>query len=202
MCCPKNCKWSSWGSWSNCDAKGCGAGTRTRCRRVVEKASCDGTCEGSGIQTQKCHKCCPSNCKWNKWSSWGSCEFKSGNCGKGVSKRVRSVAVKESCGGYPCDGGSVQQKACSKCCPRDAKWGPWGKWSKCNAGCNKSGFKTRTRKIKVKAACGGRKIQGSKMQKAPCIGSCSCHGHCGCSYKGKGKGKCGKGGKGKSKGKG
>ena len=51
----------------------------------------------------------PTNCLWGPWSSWDQCSV---SCGKGVSKRTRTVAIPEKNGGT-CNGEAEETAECS-----------------------------------------------------------------------------------------
>ena len=58
-CCKKDCKWSPWTDWSECEAVNkytqCGPGKSVRSRKVAQYASCGGKhCKGPCEQHKSC----------------------------------------------------------------------------------------------------------------------------------------------------
>ena len=152
-CCPVNCEWGTWRSWSTCSAT-CGRGTYTRSRTYVRQSSCGGSsCQGSSTETTSCNfRCCPVNCRWGSWSNWGAC---SATCGGGTSTRTRTYVRHFSCGGSFCQGSFSETKFCNaNCCPVDCEWGEWVDLGKCTSICG-TGFQFVSRKRVKDAACGG-----------------------------------------------
>ena len=166
QCCPVNCVWSSWSAYGLCSAS-CGSGNQTRSRSVAVTLSCGGAgCSGSSTQTQSCNShCCPVNCVWGSWGTYGSCTT---TCGGGNQTRSRSVAVQPSCGGLSCSGSFIHTKPCNfQCCPINCVWGAWNTYSACSVTCG-GGFKNRTRQFFVASTCGGVECQGPSNQSIQC----------------------------------
>ncbi|XP_066290685.1 fibropellin-1-like [Branchiostoma lanceolatum] len=189
-CCPRNCQWHSWGSWSSCSPS-CGSSRiRTRTRSKTTE-SCGGTpCSGSSTDRDYCgSRCCPQNCRWGSWGSWGSC---SASCERsGTQTRTRREYT-EYCGGRPCSGSDTDTRSCmGGCCRRNCRWGDWSSWGTCTAPCGNTGTHTRTRTIAVSASCGGSSCTGDASETNPCNRHCphgSPNGLLGCNCAGTGYG--------------
>ncbi|XP_078680022.1 coadhesin-like [Branchiostoma floridae x Branchiostoma belcheri] len=123
VCCPRNCQWGSWGSWSSCSAS-CGSGTQRRSRSIAVSANCGGIpCNGSTSETKSCHAgCCPRDCSWSDWSSWGNCTAPCGNTG--TQTRTRTISVTPYCGGSSCTEDSSETSPCNRHCPHGTPDGP------------------------------------------------------------------------------
>ena len=68
QCCPVNCRWTSWSSYSLC-SKSCGIGTRFRTRHIAVAPSCNGAaCYGGDTEVAFCqfNPICPSDHRRNK----------------------------------------------------------------------------------------------------------------------------------------
>ncbi|XP_078573545.1 SCO-spondin-like isoform X3 [Branchiostoma floridae x Branchiostoma japonicum] len=170
QCCPVNCQWSSWGSWSSCSAS-CGSGTQTRTRSIAVPVSCAGrACDGGTTESKSCNGgCCPRNCQWHNWSSWSACTASCGN--SGTRSRTRGNTT-EYCGGSQCSGDSSQVEACNRgCCPQNCQWHNWSSWSACTATCGSSGTQSRTRG-RTSEQCGGRECSGSNREVQACNRQC------------------------------
>ena len=170
-CCPTNCVWASWQNWCAC-SKSCGGGTQWRKRHIAEEESCGGICPGTPKETRTCNTgCCPRDCMWAGWASWGSCYYGVGkSCGTGTQKRTRRQSQTVFCGGKACLGTDTDTKTCSKCCPTDCTWNSWSAWQACSKSCG-GGSQIRTRSIRTPASCGG-KCPGSTSQSQTCNRQC------------------------------
>jgi hypothetical protein len=58
-----------------------------------------------------------------------------------------------------------------RCCPVNCVVGGWGSWGFCNAACERSGTRTRTRPITTRQYCGGTGCPTRTSSKA-CSGPC------------------------------
>lgn len=92
------------------------------------------------------------DCQWYDWSPWSFCTK---SCGGGVSKRKRTVAVKETTGGHPCEGDEEDLGRCNDVdCPLDCQWGDWTSWSDCTASCD-GGVRQREKPVILEANAQG-----------------------------------------------
>ena len=158
--CPDNTtNYFEWSSWSECSAKSCGNGTRSRWKKLMAPSklmSGDGSeivLERS-VCTFNSEKCQTTDKAWSDWSSWSNC---SKNCGQGFTFRKRI------CQQSFCDGLSNEIKFCVNNieCKEELtqkneaiskndlilnqtssknEWSGWSQWSQCNG---VSFFKTR-----------------------------------------------------------
>lgn len=87
-----NCKWMTWGDWSDCD----GSGQRKRVRSFTEAKEGGSPCSGDMQEVKECKasSSCEKQekfCLWSSWSPWSSC---SKTCGTGSRRqRTRSLVV-------------------------------------------------------------------------------------------------------------
>ena len=58
-----------------------------------------------------------------------------------------------------------------RCCPRNCAVGSWGSWGACNAACERTGTRTRSRRIITSPSCGGTGCPSTSSSKA-CSGPC------------------------------
>lgn len=140
-------EWSVWGACScSCD------GIRARSRHIREYARNGGkTCtdslkEVSGCNEDQCGKHEQVDCEFGPWKPWGLC---SSECGGGVQKRYRYIAVEPRGGGKPCRGSLITVQGCNyRPCIKgvDCAWGEWSNWDTCSAQCG-GGQKGRYRHI-------------------------------------------------------
>eukprot|EP00747_Dinoflagellata_sp_TGD_P216401 gnl/TRDRNA2_/TRDRNA2_88942_c0_seq1.p1 gnl/TRDRNA2_/TRDRNA2_88942_c0~~gnl/TRDRNA2_/TRDRNA2_88942_c0_seq1.p1 ORF type:complete len:725 (-),score=158.82 gnl/TRDRNA2_/TRDRNA2_88942_c0_seq1:198-2204(-) len=111
--CPKDCKVSSWGQWSECSSV-CGGGMRSRNRKVLVQAAHGGEpCpEENSIGEQCNNHPCDVDCKLSEWSAWGSC---SRACDGGFMPRTMEViAPAQGSGHCPSEEERTQYLACNK----------------------------------------------------------------------------------------
>lgn len=150
--------WSSWGPWSECDAR-CGRGTRWRVRRcdTPPPSAAHLTCEGFPLLSEPCegNQCAnylqyfepDSGGHWSDWGPWSQC---SEVCGRGVMKRRRicNEATTSRIGqlwGTHCRGQHEQLKMClSEKCRLNGGWSGWSAWGPCTQSCG-AGRRTRSR---------------------------------------------------------
>ncbi|CAE7363100.1 ADGRB3, partial [Symbiodinium microadriaticum] len=110
------------------------------------------------------------DCQWYDWSPWSFCTK---SCGGGVSKRKRTVAVKETTGGHPCEGDEEDLGRCNDVdCPLDCQWGDWTSWSDCTASCD-GGVRQREKPVILEESpraclqprrrCGSRRVQHAAL---------------------------------------
>ena len=62
QCCPYDCKWRSWSTWSKCIS-----GKISRKRQILSFQGCGGKCEGKAKEEVDC------SCK--AWTPWSRCDF-------------------------------------------------------------------------------------------------------------------------------
>jgi len=106
-----------------------------------------------------------SDCVWGNWADWSAC---SAPCGGGVMERRRDTKFSASDGGKECEGPDWQEEACNLApCPRDCKWGDWGRWESCSKSCG-GGETMRSRTVAELPFGGGRRCEGLDTEKQPC----------------------------------
>ena len=136
-----NCKWSDFGSWSNCSAP-CGKGEQNRTRTVLAAASNGGNdCTGTHEEKRACKiEECPGT-------------------GKILSLLVTYCITKENCC-VPCISKNILFPV------TDCEWEDW-KIGKCTETCG-GGIRTNTRAEKVSATQGGAKCDGPAFIEETC----------------------------------
>jgi len=168
--CPTACVWQQWTEWTTCPVS-CGFGNVTRSRKSTNAQHGGAACIGEVNAIETCHEgYCPVDCVWSVWSEW-QCGT---SCGKGLSRRNRTVVVPAENGGTPCDGNAIESTACPSLpdCPVDCTWSDWQAWSACSATCGK-GVINRIRQRAVFASHGGHRCFGTEDDEAPCeVGIC------------------------------
>ncbi|XP_028399271.1 protocadherin Fat 4-like [Dendronephthya gigantea] len=169
--CPRrDCTYTQWGQWGACTAK-CGyVGIKTRTRSLRSSAQCGGRCDYKYSEQASCpNTCCPIDCRYT-WQSWSACDV---TCGHGKRTRYMKITSNEKCGGKPCPSTRTQKAVCGdgRCCPVNCRVGSWGAWGGCNAACERSGTKTRTRPITTRSSCNGNACP-STTDSQPCTGPC------------------------------
>jgi len=177
---PSDCQTGDWTPWGECSAT-CGGGEKHRSRKI-EKASRHGgkpceeeTSEVRGCGMEPCKQ--PLDCRWGEWSDFDEC---SKPCGGGQQTRSRHVETSPRNGGKLCDPLTTEEVAgcntqsCDVQIPcRDAKWGPWSKWSLCSATCDE-GFRTRHRQVGVEPNYCGQPAEGKYDEFEKCnLGPCN-----------------------------
>merc|ERR1719153_1176043 len=127
--CKVNGVWSSWGSWSSCNAQ---SGKKKRTRHCNNPAPKNGgaSCPGSSSNETSCRV----NGAWSSWGSWSSCNAQSGK--KKRTRHCNNPAPKN--GGASCFGSSSDKDNCKV----NGAWNSWGSWSSCNV---HTGKKKKTR---------------------------------------------------------
>ena len=77
-------------------------------------------CSGVSIQEKECNAHgYPVDCKWGKWTTWGSCTE---TCCGGTEVTTSVIKQEALNGGIECSGGSTQEKKCNtNGCPVDCK---------------------------------------------------------------------------------
>ncbi|XP_078600551.1 properdin-like [Branchiostoma floridae x Branchiostoma japonicum] len=127
-CCPRNCLWHNWSTWSACTTSCGNSGTRSRTRSKTAEYCGGSQCSGDGDQVEACNRgCCPENCRWLSWGSWGACTHQCGNTGTRQRTRTTEAAT---CGGRECTGDDSETSPCNRYCPHGSPNGP---------GCNCAG---------------------------------------------------------------
>ena len=150
--CPVDCLMQNWEAWTSCSVT-CGAGSKSRTRKIFTKAANGGKACGLTTATADCAAGpCPINCQVNGWSAWSPC---SAECGGGASTRERSVATHATLDGYTCPH-LTERKACNtEFCPVDCVVGTWESWTLCTKTCG-GGSQKRVRHPIHAAAFGGK----------------------------------------------
>jgi len=92
------------------------------------------------------------DCQVSKWSLGSECSAK---CGGGVSVKSRCVVVRPQYGGKSCPALRASVPCNTQACPVDCQVSAWTSWSACSAKCA-GGLKSRTRKVTVRPAAGGK----------------------------------------------
>lgn len=110
--CPVDGIMGRWEEWSSC-SRACGAGTRTRYRKIVREPMHGGLPTGETMQQQLCNtNPCDQDCLLADWTAWSTC---SKACNRGHRVRVRNVANLALVGGE-CPAEDDPQRRESKPC--------------------------------------------------------------------------------------
>lgn len=116
----RNCRLSSWSSWTNCRGT-CTRGGKFRTRTILQKAGPGGkSCRD--FELIKFRKCklekCPlennNDCIVSGWSPWSPCSKK---CNRGRQYRLRKIIKSETTGGASCPSKLRERKKCANKCP-------------------------------------------------------------------------------------
>lgn len=109
QCCPVDCAVGAWGAWSPCSA-GCGGGTTTRARGVIQSPLLSGAACPDLEEAQACNTgpCVPVDCTVSAWGPWSLCSSASG----GTQNRTRTVLQEPSNGGAACPALEETQACC------------------------------------------------------------------------------------------
>jgi len=127
-------------------------------------------CESGCKMSDECMNQPAVDCKYSDWSAWTSC---TATCGSGQRSRERRVVQPPTGNGTRCIGalsetGGCNNSACpGECDPSDCDWQDWGEWGECDK-CG--GERTRHRRVKKHARCGG---QACDPGSAEDIGDCT-----------------------------
>lgn len=114
--CPKNCKVSRWGVYSEC-SKECGSGVKVRTRQILEPHEIGGEDCPPLVEAESCNnQTCDEDCEVSKWSDWSRCTRK---CGGGVQIKTRKVVKKEKNNGIGCPPLIQMQRCNTKKCVGD-----------------------------------------------------------------------------------
>jgi len=167
-----DCRYNPWEDWSTC-SRSCGGGMTLRKRGIAVHVMGNGKPCSGDMQTVKfcntdpCWGMLATDCRWSSWSKWSACTL---SCGRGQSRRHRTVILEAAAGGKPCKGGdSVQTASCNSrpCLAQKffCDWANWGPWSQCERGgmsvtCG-GGERKRTRTTHlVRHVVSSRRLQG------------------------------------------
>lgn len=154
--CPVACEVSAWKE-GPCDAT-CGAGTRVLTRTPTQKPMHGGAPCPVLKKTRPCAaangKKCPVDCVYTNWGPYSTCssECWDGKGAKPTKKSIRSVLVKATAGGKPCDESTQGLERISSCneqipCAVDCQVGDWSDWKECSRSCG-HGIQVRVRASK------------------------------------------------------
>lgn len=155
--CPVDCVMGDWSTWTPCD-KTCGKGTRSRNRNVSVQSQYGGKACEATVEINECNpQQCPQDCVVAPWSAWTECDKK---CGGGMQTRSRAVLVESKYAGRECPSLQETQKCNQQPCPVDCVLSAWSDWTTCSQICG-SGSRTRSRKITVAPANGGKQCEAS-----------------------------------------
>ncbi len=110
--CIVNGGWSSYGDWTECDAK-CGGGTSSRSRTCTNPVPDGGSkCVGVEKESKGCNfDDCPINGGWSQWDDWDTCKDDGADGGIQMRERVCSNPIPTH-GGVDCEGKKMEMKAC------------------------------------------------------------------------------------------
>ncbi|XP_072016614.1 uncharacterized protein [Amphiura filiformis] len=163
--CPTDGKWTSWGSWTNCNNE-CDS---FRYRTCTNPAPANGgrQCGGRSREVYECSiEDCPVDGQWGAWT-FHSCDrtcrgFKTRRCDDPPPIR----------GGKVCVGTDREQygECTGHECVENGNWGLWSPWSKCSKTCM-HGTQTRTRRCNHPAPRNGGKecpVEDESEQHKPC----------------------------------
>ncbi|XP_074662803.1 protocadherin Fat 4-like [Tubulanus polymorphus] len=177
QCVPRNCVVQQWTPWTECTVTcGTAGGKRHRKRAVLLAETCGGTCPYTKNEEEVCNKvCCPKNCEYSQWGAWGNSQICEENCEKKglttsryVYERWRHRTAFQKCGGS-CDAVYSERVCGALCCYKSCVETQWSFWGLCDAPCEQTGIKKRTRSVEQEAMCGGPKC-GKLEESAPCTG--------------------------------
>ncbi|XP_033114379.1 SCO-spondin-like [Anneissia japonica] len=222
LCVAIDCVWSGWSTWSSCKPE-CGpTRIQTRTRTILtpewcgglgcfgdtsENLTCSPICFNGGTPTNNtcdclplftgrcCGSCQPSDCHWEDWQEWSSCQPV---CGTNRQKtRIRSILAHATCDGLcpgsgkdsircndtcehngtPMNGYCLCQEpysgqCCEKCIPTDCELTSWNQWSGCSPDCGVNRTRTRTRSVDREAECGGLQCEASLFEHESCSSVC------------------------------
>ncbi|CAJ1459864.1 unnamed protein product [Effrenium voratum] len=181
-----DCQMSMWDEWSPCTAR-CGAGSKTRERRVISEALAGGhSCEGPLKMMESCQvgQCNIVDCRWGEWASWSDCSCE---CGGGTKRRTRAVMEAPRNGGASCQPQAMEEafpcntQPCGQGCV-DGQWGAWGSWTECSATCASS-YRSRSRNLDIQPSACGKAAGGPRDQfelctdLPPCVQDTDCELH-------------------------
>merc|ERR1719428_16730 len=166
--CPVDCIISPWTGWSECSAT-CGEGVQTRTRFEEVVALYGGRkCPKKKKMERFCEIMpCAINGKWGEWKEWGDCNQE---CGPGVQRRTRVIAIHAAFGGIPVEGPKEEEQNCEvKPCPVECKLSDWREEGDCDKQCG-GGLQLEVRDILTEAAHGGGACPGPEglQQKVNC----------------------------------
>ena len=169
--CPIDCVVSQFSAYNACSAT-CGTGVQTKKRTVDVAVQFGGkVCPALSSQRDCNAHACPTDCVVGAWGSWSSCSL---TCGGGEEKRHRSVQVEVAYGGKACDALEDTAACKQQACPVDCVATAWTAWSECSHSCGQ-GTETRSRRVTVSAAHGGKDC-GALSQSQTCnSGPCPIH---------------------------
>ncbi|XP_077968014.1 uncharacterized protein LOC120327058 isoform X2 [Styela clava] len=169
QCCRENCYWVSWANWGTC-SRSCGGGTQDRFRGRKGPTCGGSSCSGPSTETRSCNgQCCPVDCAWAQWGTWGTC---SSSCGGGMQFRGRGYSISSSCGGKSCPGVITESRTCNEnCCPVNCHWENWSEWGVCSLSCG-GGLQSRSRGENPVMSCGGDECTGAPTESRQCNAQC------------------------------
>ena len=178
--CPIDGGWSTWGGFSACSVT-CGMGVKTKerlCNSPVPQYG-GAQCEGPAVDEAACTEGvrCAVDGNWSMWSSWLPCK---GDCGSGMTKRMRQCNnPMPMYGGQDCIGLAVQTKQCytGVPCAVDGNWGDWSEWSVCSVKCGTQIVSRHRECDSPPPKYGGAMCFGNSVQEMICDTNVSCPIH-------------------------
>jgi hypothetical protein len=138
---PRDCKVSTWSTWSKC-SKTCGGGKLTRSRSVLVAATFQGKCPALS-ESKSCNTQCCSVNEVSHLTAWSKC---SKSCGDSVQTRKKVIDIQASCSGISGLAPTLMRKCKFIECDVECRYSKWSMPTACTKSCG-TGTTTRTRKL-------------------------------------------------------